>query len=199
MLFGHHQPKVVFVSWQGGNTTRGFGVDSSVRKCLSLAGDRFLVGPPPTQCFPLFPGRTGPGRLCERQRGGGTQKLCLEASSCCCSLFFSFGSGKQAFWTVAMFQCPFCPSHNVLVTGTMASIIFGPYFWSHSDGLWWWKYQGERWYFDEARASQAVGYICLEVNLVGGPGLGWHGDSWDWFGPIPPTWEEWWEWKAEGW
>ena len=32
---------------------RGSGVGSSVRECLSLPADRFLVGPPPTQCFPL--------------------------------------------------------------------------------------------------------------------------------------------------
>ena len=43
---------------------------------------------------------------------------CLEALLCCCSLFFCtflFCSGKQALWTVAMFQCLFCPSHSVLV------------------------------------------------------------------------------------
>ena len=32
---------------------RGSGVGRSVRECLSLPADRFLVGPPPTQCFPL--------------------------------------------------------------------------------------------------------------------------------------------------
>ena len=32
---------------------RGSGVGSSVRECLSLEGDRFLAGPPPTQCFLL--------------------------------------------------------------------------------------------------------------------------------------------------
>ena len=32
---------------------RGCGVGRSVRECLSLPADRFLVGPPPTQCFPL--------------------------------------------------------------------------------------------------------------------------------------------------
>ena len=25
---------------------------------------------------------------------------------------------------------------------------------------------------------KAVGYVCLEKNLAGVPGLGWHGDSW---------------------
>ena len=47
---------------------------------------------------------------------------------------------------------------------------------------------------------KAVGYICLEKNLAGVLGLGWHGRLLGTgLGPIPPTWEEWWEWKAEGW
>ena len=97
---------------------RGSGVGSSVRECLSLEGDRFLAGPPPTQCFLLVSWQGLPGRLREWQRGGRMQMLCLEALFCCCSLSFpafSFCSGKQALWTAAMFQCPFCPSQSVLV------------------------------------------------------------------------------------
>ena len=110
LLVGHHQP-IFFVFFPGrtgpGNRMRGSGVSSSVRERLSLEGDRFLAGP-----------GTGPGRLREWQRGGGMQMLCLEALFCCCSLSFpafSFCSGKQALWTAAMFQCPFCPSQSVLV------------------------------------------------------------------------------------
>ena len=102
-----------------------------------------------------------------------------------CSFAFSFRSGKQALWTVAMFQCPFCPSHSVLVTGTMAPIIFGPCF-PMACGGGSTKMNGGT--LMRQGPHKAVGYVCLEKNLAGVPGLGWHGDSWDW-----------WEWKAEGW
>ena len=54
-------PMFSFVSWQDWTWQRGerlwietSKIGSSVRECLSLARDRFLVGPPPTQCFPLW-------------------------------------------------------------------------------------------------------------------------------------------------
>ena len=59
---------------RGSGVLESSGVGSSVRKRLSLEGGMFLVGPPPTQCFPLFPGRTGPGNRAgtgNRMRGFG--------------------------------------------------------------------------------------------------------------------------------
>ena len=47
---------------------------------------------------------------------------------------------------------------------------------------------------------KAVGYVCV-LRKIWQECLVWVGmeTPGDWFGPIPPTWEEWWEWKAEGW
>ena len=109
-----------FVSWQDWAWQQDERLWSwqCERERLSLEEDRFLAGPPPPQCFLLVSWQGLPGRLREWQRGGGMQMLCLEALSCCCSLSFlafSFCSGKQALWTAAMFQCPFCPSQSVLV------------------------------------------------------------------------------------
>ena len=44
---------------------------------------------------------------------GGAWRLCSVVVACSFAPFFC--SGKQALWTVAMFQCLFCPSHSVLV------------------------------------------------------------------------------------
>ena len=96
---------------------------------------------------------TGPGRLREWQRGGGMQMLCLEALFCCCSLSFpafSFCSGKQALWTAAMFQCPFCPSQSVLVKlcchrGSAPTTYF-----LSTDNHCWWEWGWAWWYYDQA-------------------------------------------------
>lgn len=85
----HHSFLLVLVL--GGNSNNSvFPVGSSVRGCLPLAGDKFLVGVvPPTQCFPLVSSGSVKGR--------GKAVLDLERGFCEC---LSFLKKTQQQWTV---------------------------------------------------------------------------------------------------